>query len=72
MNQGCSVINQRVWVHKGYGKFDINYEIENSNCPMCRQQLEASAVRTVGYRSARVKCEGKRFGGQAKIEWEDT
>jgi hypothetical protein len=35
----CQAYKERVWIQKGYGKFNINKEVYDSQCPMCKKTV---------------------------------
>jgi hypothetical protein len=35
-NKGCKAYNKKVWIVKGYGKFNMNMEVYESKCPICK------------------------------------
>lgn len=39
-NNSCEAFNKKVWIQKGFGKFNMITEVHNSVCPICKKMCE--------------------------------
>jgi hypothetical protein len=58
-NQNCNVFEKSVWVQVGYGTHHINELVYNAPCPICKKDLPAETVLSLGYTRAIVQANGK-------------
>src|SRR3990167_2909183 len=53
----CVAQDKLVWVKKGFGVFDINKEVYNALCPMCKK--ETSEVENLSFYACKYSVDGK-------------
>jgi len=60
-NQSCLGYHKGVWVKKEYGQMSLGHIRAKNNCPACKEPMQSSSFKTLGYRCAKVEFEGVKI-----------
>jgi len=64
-NKYCLAYNNKVWIKKGYGKFNLNKEVYTSKCPICSKNV--TDVNNMSLYLGKMKVQGQ-IKGEDKIK----
>jgi hypothetical protein len=60
----CAKFEKKVLIRRGFGTWDINKEILNVLCPICKVKIERSHIYTFGMYQSKYVIEGTRKNGE--------
>ena len=66
---GCIAKGELVWISKGLGTFNMNKEVCNSQCPMCKTNVKK--IKNLGFYKTRFSYEGQYKGKQQIVKEEN-
>ncbi len=60
----CAKFQKKVLIRRGFGTFDINKEVLQVLCPICKVRIEPKSIFTFGIYQGKYYIEGQRKNGE--------